>query len=389
MSRIEPIELTRALVRRPSVTPADEGALDLVETALKALGFETHRLEFSEEGEARVDNLYARFGRGPPNFCFAGHTDVVPSGPPDAWTHPPFAAELVDGVVWGRGAADMKGAIAAFIAAAERVIAQEPPQGSISLLITGDEEGPAINGTKKVLGWMREHGERIDHCLVGEPSCLAELGDTLKIGRRGSMNCRLFVKGTQGHVAYPDRARNPIPALMKKLLTLSETPLDQGYDSFQPSSLQVTDIHVGNPAHNVIPGAAEARFNIRFNPNWTAASVEAFVREKLDAVARETELAYELKVACTGNAFLTRDEKFLDLIASAAERRTRRRPVHSTTGGTSDARFIRDFAPVAEFGLVGATIHQIDERAAVADIHALVDIYADILRRYFEGACAP
>ncbi len=382
MTKVDPIELAKALIRRPSVTPKDEGALILLEDELAALGFRCRRMTFSEKGAEPVDNLYARWGREEPVFCFAGHTDVVPAGDPDDWATPPFEPTLLDGAIRGRGAADMKGAIAAFAAAAERVIAKTP-RGSIAFLITGDEEGPAINGTRKVLGWMAEAGEKISHCLVGEPSSSEALGDMMKVGRRGSVNCWLTVFGAQGHVAYPARARNPIPALLKKLLTLSETPLDDGYQRFQPSSLQITDIHVGNPAANVIPAKATARFNVRFNPTWTGDSLEAYLRDTLDAAARETGVRYELSAVCSGDAFLTTDDAFLDLVAGAIRDKTGRDPDRSTTGGTSDARYIKNVAPVCEFGLVGRTIHQIDEQASVADILALADIYEAILDRYF------
>jgi succinyl-diaminopimelate desuccinylase len=383
MSRIDPVELARALVRRPSVTPADAGALDIVEGALKGLGFRCRRLPFGER-EERVDNLYARFGEKGRNFCFAGHTDVVPPGPEDAWRRQPFAGDIVDGFLCGRGSADMKGSIAAFIASAERAIEAGDVAGSISLLITGDEEGPAINGTRKVLDWMRERGERIDHCVVGEPSGYETLGDLIKVGRRGSTNCWLTVHGRQGHVAYPDRAQNPIPALTKMLTALSDAKLDDGYERFQPSSLQITDISVGNHASNVIPARASARFNVRFNPSWTSGALEAWIRSTLEDVAAQTNVKYDLKAVNSGEAFLTTDEDFLSILVAAVEAKTGKRPQYSTTGGTSDARFIKDHAPVAELGLVGATIHQVDERASIADIHALVDIYADIIRRYFK-----
>lgn len=384
MSEIDPLELARALIRRPSVTPLDEGALDIVEASLAALGFTCSRLRFEDAEAAPVDNLYARFGADGPNFCFAGHTDVVPVGDAESWSSPPFGAELRDGKLWGRGAADMKSAIAAFIGAAARCIDTGPIRGSISLLITGDEEGVAINGTRKVLNWLIERGEKIDHCLIGEPSSAETLGDMIKVGRRGSINCVLTVKGRQGHVAYPDRANNPIPALLRKLLALSETPLDAGYDRFQPSILQITDIHVGNPAHNVIPASASARFNIRFNPNWTGASIEAWIRRKLDAIAAETGARYELSARASGDAFLTTDAAFLNMVADCIEKGAGRRPEFSTSGGTSDARYIKDIAPVAEFGLVGATIHQVDEHVEIADIATLTNIYADILACYFE-----
>lgn len=383
MATIDPVALTRALVRRPSITPRDEGALDLVEETLSKIGFRCRRMIFDEPGAEPVDNLYARWGDLDPLFLFAGHTDVVPPGAVGDWTSPPFDAALRDGAIWGRGAADMKGAIAAFVTACERAIAKSPP-GSIALLITGDEEGPAINGTKKMLAAMAAAGERISHCLVGEPSSNEFLGDMIKVGRRGSANCRLTIFGAQGHVAYPSRATNPIPALLKKLLALSEAPLDAGYERFQPSSLQITDLHVGNPAANVIPAAASARFNIRFNPHWTAESLEAYLRRALDEAVAGVRC--ELSFVCSGDAFLTTDEGFINLISAAIAENTGRTPERSTSGGTSDARFIKDYAPVCEFGLVGQTIHKIDECARADDIHALAGVYETILARYFAAA---
>ncbi len=382
MAKIDPLELTRALIRRPSVTPKDEGALDVLEEKLKSIGFQCRRMIFQEPGPDPIDNLYARWGTEEPAFCFAGHTDVVPAGDPEDWDTPPFEPVEKNGAIYGRGAADMKGSIAAFAAAAERAIAKKP-KGSIVFLITGDEEGPALNGTKKVLGWMRDAGESISHCLVGEPSSSERLGDMIKVGRRGSTNCWLTVFGAQGHVAYPSRAQNPIPALLKKLLTLSETPLDDGYERFQPSSLQITDIHVGNPASNVIPAKATARFNVRFNPKWTGESLEAYLRGRLDEAAAAAGVRYELSAVCSGDAFLTTDEDFLGLVSTAIKEKTGIDPDHSTSGGTSDARYIKNMAPVCEFGLVGKTIHKIDEHASVADILALADIYEAILERYF------
>lgn len=379
MTKIDPVELSRALIRRPSVTPADEGALDVLEAALTGLGFTCTRLPFGE-----VDNLYARYGTARPHFCFAGHTDVVPPGDNAGWSTDPFSAEIKDGFLWGRGAADMKCAVAAFAAAAARAIETGAMTGSLSFLITGDEEGPAINGTRKMLDWLREQDIKIDHCLVGEPSNPDALGDMIKVGRRGSINCWLTVTGKQGHVAYPHRAQNPIPALLKKLLMLSETPLDEGYERFQPSSLQVTDIHIGNPAHNVIPEKATARFNIRFNPNWTGEKIKTWLAEKIAAVAKETNATYTLESIVSGEAFLTTDMDFIHLVRDTVEEKTGRKPELSTSGGTSDARFIKDHAPVCEFGMVGATMHQIDEHVAVDDINTLCDIYYEITARYFK-----
>ncbi|CAK9039372.1 6-diaminoheptanedioate amidohydrolase) [Durusdinium trenchii] len=379
MSEIDPITLAQELIRRPSVTPADEGALDVLQSVLKPLGFECTRLKFEE-----VDNLYAQYGDGAPHFCFAGHTDVVPAGDVASWSSPPFEAAVKNSALWGRGAADMKGAIAAFAAASARAIHKGAVTGSLSFLITGDEEGPAVNGTRKMLGWLKERSIKIDHCLVGEPSNPEIMGDMIKVGRRGSINCWLTVTGVQGHVAYPHRADNPIPPLMRKLLHLSETPLDEGYERFQPSSLQVTDIHIGNPAHNVIPEKATARFNIRFNPNWTGESIEAWLRKQLDDLASTLNATYHLETIVSGEAFLTTDAKFLGLIADCVEEKVGRRPEFSTSGGTSDARFIKDHAPVAEFGLVGATMHKTDEHVAVSDINLLSDIYETIISRYYQ-----
>ncbi len=379
MADTDPIELSRALIRRPSVTPKDEGALDILESALASLGFQCTRLKFAE-----VDNLYAQYGESAPHFCFAGHTDVVPPGEESAWSAAPFDADIKDDHLWGRGASDMKSAIAAFVCAAERAINSGAVKGTLSFLITGDEEGPAVNGTRKMLEWLRDEKIDIDHCLVGEPSNPQTLGEMIKVGRRGSINCWLTVLGKQGHVAYPARAQNPVPALLRKLLFLSETPLDAGYERFQPSNLEVTDIHIGNPAHNVIPEKATARFNIRFNPNWTGASIETWLREKLDALAADLGFKYELKTIVSGEAFLTTDMDFLHLLADCVEEKTGRKPELSTSGGTSDARFIKDYAPVAEFGIVGETMHQTDERVALSDIRLLTETYEAIIRRYFD-----
>lgn len=383
MTHLDPIELARALIRRPSVTPADEGALDVLEAALSALGFACTRLKFEN-----VDNLYAQYGSHSgatgPHLCFAGHTDVVPPGDESTWASPPFDAAIKDGKLWGRGASDMKGAVAAFAAAAARAIEAGKVKGALSFLITGDEEGPAVNGTRKMLSWLRNNNIELDHCLVGEPSNPETMGEMIKVGRRGSINCWLTVNGRQGHVAYPHRAENPIPALMRKLLHLCETPLDEGYERFQPSCLQVTDIHIGNPAHNVIPEKATARFNIRFNPNWTGASIQEWLRDQLNALAAELGINYELEAIVSGEAFLTTDKTFLQLLSDCVEAHTGRQPELSTSGGTSDARFIKDHAPVAEFGLVGATMHQTDEHVSVSDIETLTDIYENIIEKYYE-----
>ena len=391
----DPARLAMALMERPSVTPADAGALGVLETVLCALGFTCERMPFHAAGSEPVDNLYAVWHApdGPdhgslntdgPHFCYAGHTDVVPPGDETAWRFPPFVPTVDDGLLYGRGAADMKGGIAAFVAGAARAITSGRIRtGSISLLITGDEEGPAVNGTRPMLEALAARGVRFDHCLVGEPTSVDTLGDMMKVGRRGSMNCWITVAGVQGHVAYPHRAANPIPAFLKNLIALAETPVDDGYDRFQPSSLQITDIHVGNPAHNIIPGKATARFNIRFNPNWTGAKLEEWLRARLDVIAAETGFAYDLKVIVSGEAFLTTDDAFIALVADAIDGATGARPELSTSGGTSDARFIKDYAPVVEFGLVGASIHKVDEHAALADIHTLASIYEAILARYF------
>ena len=374
-----PLALARALIRCESVTPADGGALDVLEAALAALGFTCHRLPFEEPGTAPVDNLYARRGAAAPNFCFAGHTDVVPVGERAGWSRDPFAAQVEDGVLYGRGAADMKGAIAAFVAAAARFGGARAHAGSVSLLITGDEEGPAINGTRKVLAWLEERGEALDACLVGEPTNPEELGEMVKIGRRGSLNGTLRVAGRQGHVAYPALADNPLPRLVALLDALLALALDAGTDHFQPSRLELTSIDVGNRAPNVIPGAACARFNVRFNDRHTGASLERAIRACLDAAGGP----YELAVEVSGEAFVTPPGRLSTIIAESVAAVTGRTPALSTTGGTSDARFIKDHCPVAEFGLIGRTMHRADECVPVDAIERLADIYLGVLERYF------
>ena len=380
----DPIPLARRLIQAPSVTPVDAGALAVLGGALKALGFAVRRYRFDE-----VDNLYARLGDAAPVFCFAGHTDVVPPGPEAEWTHPPFDAALQDGVWWGRGAADMKGALAAMTAGVAAFLAREGrPHGSIAFLITGDEEGPAINGTKRLLEAIAAEGEQLDHCLVGEPTNPSVLGETIKVGRRGSLNGVITVTGRQGHVAYPEKAENPMPALIALLGRLAARTLDDGAPHFQPSNLEVTSIDVGNAVHNVIPGAATAKFNIRFNTNHVGDELKRWIADEAQAVRLDHKVEIDLDLKVTGEAFLTRSGRFTDLIRDAVAEKTGRAPGLTTGGGTSDARFIKDYCPVAEFGLVGATIHQIDERADAADIAALSLIYTDILSRYFKAFSA-
>jgi len=386
MPGLDPIALAQALIRRRSVTPADDGALGVIEAALAPLGFRCQRLPFAAGGTDDVDNLYARWGDGAPHFCFAGHSDVVPVGDAKGWTTDPFGGELRDDQLWGRGAADMKGAIAAFCAAAERFIARRGRglRGSISLLITGDEEGPSVNGTRRVVDWLEARGERVDFCIVGEPTNERELGDMAKIGRRGSMNVTLIVQGVQGHVAYPHLADNPVHTLVRMLAALTAATLDEGTEHFQPSSLQVVTIDVGNRATNVIPASAAARFNIRFNDRHSSRSLEAWIRRTLD----EAGGRYALDVQVSGEAFLTPPGDASAIVAGAVEQVTGRRPTLSTTGGTSDARFITRVAPVIEFGLVGRTMHKVDERTRVSDIEDLARIYEAMLERFFARAHA-
>ncbi len=382
---IDPVELTRALVARPSVTPADEGAMDLLERRLTALGFTCRRMAFEGPGgtgvHARIENLYARRGVTGPNLCFAGHTDVVPVGQAEAWSSGPFDGEVRDGVLYGRGTVDMKGGIAAWVAAVSRVLAEGEPNGSLSFLITGDEEGPALHGTKRVVEALQAEGEVIDACVVGEPSSAAVLGDTIKVGRRGSLNTWITVHGKQGHVAYPERAANPAPVLARLLARLDAEVLDEGYPAFPPSNLEITTIDIGNPAANVIPAEAKARLNIRFNPAHTGDGLMAWLNRLAGEAQAESGLRIELEHLCSGEAFLTEPGPFVAAVQDAVEAAIGRRPEPSTTGGTSDARFIRALCPVLELGLVGQTMHQVDERAPVAELEALTDVYAEVIRR--------
>jgi len=380
----DPLPLARDLIRCPSVTPDDAGALAVLERALTSLGFGCTRLDFNTGGP-RIGNLYARLGNAGPNFCFAGHTDVVPPGDVKAWRFDPFAAEIAEGTLFGRGAADMKSAIAAFVAAVARVKARDGIRGSISMLITGDEEGPAVDGTVRVLEWLKSRGERLDHCIVGEPTSEFNAGDTVKTGRRGSLTTNLRISGIQGHVGYPERANNPIPGLAAILLRLTGRRLDEGNADFQRSNLEVTTVDVGNPATNVIPGEARAVFNIRFNTLQTAEGLEKWIAAECDAALAPLKLSHDLKFTRGAHPFLTSRGSFTALIDNAIFSVTGERPRFSTTGGTSDARFIHAHCPVAEIGLAGTTMHKTDECARLADIEQLTLIYAAILQAYFES----
>lgn len=375
----DPVRLAQDLIRRPSVTPADAGAMDVLQEALQGLGFRCRRMRFGE-----IENLYARRGEAGPNLCFAGHTDVVPVGDAAAWRQGPFAAEVVDEVLFGRGAVDMKGAIAAF-AAACAALDPAATKGSLSFLITGDEEGDADDGTVRVIEALRAESERIDHCVLGEPSSSARLGDQIKIGRRGSLNAWVEVQGTQGHVAYPHLAANPIPPLIELLHRLQARVLDEGYPRFQASNLEVTTIDVGNPATNVIPAKAAARLNIRFNPHHDGAGLIAWLEAECAAADAAFPGAVSLRTKLTGNAFITEPGDFVALCSDAVREVTGAAPELCTTGGISDARFIRQLCPVVELGLVNATMHAVDERAPLGEIRDLTRIYGRLIERYFEA----
>lgn len=381
----DPLPLAQDLIRCRSVTPDDAGALAVLERALTELGFTCTRLPFATGGP-KIENLYARRGTAAPNFCFAGHTDVVPPGDTSLWRHDPFAAKVEDGTLFGRGAADMKSAIAAFVAAVARSVERHGNKGSISLLITGDEEGPAVDGTVRVLEWMKQNGERIDHCIVGEPTAEFTAGDTVKIGRRGSLTGYLTVKGVQGHVGYPDRAKNPIPGLVAALARITARKLDTGTKDFQPSNLEVTTVDVGNPATNVIPSTARATFNIRFNTEQNAQDLESWITGECDAALKPLGLSHEIKFTRGAHPFLTKQGTFTALLDRAITGATGDKPNFSTTGGTSDARFIHHHCPVAEIGLAGTTMHKTDESVRLADLERLTKIYEAILTAYFEGA---
>ena len=382
---IDPLNLSQALIKCPSVTPDSGEALDVLQDILSEMGFRCEQVNFSAADTPDVNNLYAKFGHSSPNFCFAGHTDVVPVGDLEAWTVDPFGAEIKKGMLCGRGASDMKTAIACFVAAVSRFIDTRDNnfKGSISLLITGDEEGPAINGTKKLLEWITEKGDVLDACLVGEPTNPNELGDMIKIGRRGSLNGYLTVSGTQGHTAYPHLADNPIHLIVKMLETITSKELDQGTDHFQASTIQVSTIDVDNPATNVIPAKARATFNVRFNDLHKATDIERWVREGFDTVTKQTDGSYDLITKVSGEAFLSPPGQLSAVLSGAVTEVTGRTPVLSTSGGTSDARFIKDYCPVAEFGMVGATMHKIDESVKLVDLEALTAIYTTTLKNYF------
>ena len=389
---IDPVNFAAELIRCPSVTPTDAGALDLLEKVLAEIGFTCTRLPFQEPDTARVDNLYARLGDAAPHICFAGHTDVVPVGAADNWQKDPFSGEISDDKLWGRGAADMKGAIAAFVAATADYLSQNgKPKGSISLLITGDEEGPSVNGTIKMLDWLSTQKEVIDDCIVGEPTNPETLGEMIKIGRRGSVNTTVTIEGIQGHVAYPNRAANPVPHLVQLLERLITAKLDDGTPHFQSSNLELTGFDVGNAVTNVIPALAQAHFNIRYNDIWSRDTITDWINKNLNAahealnnaIDGENKFSLTVDINHSGEAFLTPTGTLSELAVSAVEKTLGITPELSTSGGTSDARFIKDHARVIEFGLVGKTMHKVDEHVRVNDIQSLTKIYQEILSGYF------
>lgn len=401
MTNLSPAaHLLRDLIKCPSVTPVEGGALDLLETRLSGLGFKVTRKTFSSPNTPDVENLYARLGDQSPNLCFAGHTDVVPVGDEASWSHGPFSGDVEDGMMYGRGAVDMKGGIAAFLAAVESILASgKPLSGSISFLITGDEEGPAVNGTSAILDWLVEQGEQIDACVVGEPTNPNKMGDAIKIGRRGSVSGTITVQGVQGHVAYPHLGDNPIRGLTQLMDALLATPFDAGTDNFQPSNLEITSVDTDNQAFNVIPDTARARLNIRFNDTWEADTVKQEILRRLGEGAIRDHLRQpvngkprppvDFSVQWTerpSHVFLTHDDNLIGALSSAVDAVLGTKPELSTGGGTSDARFIKDVCPVVEFGLVGQTMHQIDECVALADLDQLTAIYGKFITEYFNGA---
>ncbi len=380
------VRIAQDLIRRPSVTPKEAGALETLERYLRASGFSVERVTFTEAGADDVENLFATIGSGAPHFVFAGHTDVVPAGDETSWSHPPFSGEIVDGNIFGRGAADMKGGVAAFAAAAHAFTQTNGGNfsGTISFLITGDEEGPAVNGTVKLLQWAKERGHVFDACIVGEPTNPERLGDAIKVGRRGSLSGVITSTGVQGHVAYPHLARNPIPQMLPLLTALSQLRLDEGNERFQPSNLEITSIDVGNGATNVIPAKVTAKFNIRYNDTWSLQELKRKITDTLQEAA-DGVLDWSLEfMPDASESFLTHDETLINSLSAAIRAETGREPELSTGGGTSDARFIKNYCAVVEFGLVGQTMHQIDEHVAVADIDKLTRIYELFLDNYFK-----
>ena len=379
-----PLEIAQALIRCASVTPEEGGALGTLQNLLEGAGFTCHRLVFSDKDTPDVDNLFARIGASAPHLCFAGHTDVVPPGDASDWTHPPFGAVIADGWLYGRGAADMKGNIACFAAAALDFLAcrDDPLPGSISFLITGDEEGPAINGTSKVLQWMADNGHRPDHCLVGEPSSSERIGDTIRIGRRGSLSGHISVTGVQGHTAYPHLANNPVPGMLKVLNAFLAEPLDDGAPHFSPSDMQIATIDTGNPATNVIPARISASFNIRFNSNHTAESLMDILTVKAGMALEGSGLEHQISFLPASPCFIAEPGQLIEIMTGAVKAELGQTPELSTGGGTSDARFVKDYCPVIEFGLVNTTVHQVDERIEVGDLETLTRVYRAFLERY-------
>ncbi len=379
-AKTDPVALTQALIRCPSVTPEEGGALVLLQGVLQEAGFECHRVD-----RGGISNLFARWGRRGANrsLGFNGHTDVVPVGDEAAWTHPPFSGHLADGTLWGRGATDMKSGVAAWVAAAVDFVRETPPDGALILAITGDEEAEALHGTTALLDWMAEHGEAMTACVVGEPTCPNHMGEMIKIGRRGSMVAYFTVQGVQGHSAYPHRANNPVHAMARLMARLSAAELDQGTEHFDASTLQVTAIETGNPATNVIPAACRANVNIRFNDAHSSASLSAWLQEEADKLAAETGCQVSFTTKVSGESFLTPPGELSALVSGAVAAETGVTPALSTSGGTSDARFVKDHCPVVECGLVGRYMHAVDERVPVAEIHKLKAIYGRILRDYF------
>ena len=385
MPKINELQLAKELIRFPSITPVDAGIMSFLEKKLKSLGFKTKILEFKEKNTKPVKNLYARLGNKGPNFCYAGHLDVVPAGNLKDWTVNPFKPAIKNGHLIGRGANDMKSSIAAFVAAVSNfVLSNKKFKGSISFLITGDEEGVAINGTKKVVEYLRKKKEKIDFCLVGEPTNPNKLGEMIKIGRRGSMTGRLSVIGVQGHVAYPQRANNPSTALVQILKELKEIKFDRGTKDFQPTNLEITKININNSADNVIPGLANATFNIRFNNKHSSNSLKKKINKIIQKICKKNKSKFKMEYNVSGEAFLTKPNKTTFMVRDTVKKITKINPVFSTTGGTSDARFIRKISPCLEFGLVGRTMHKIDEVVALTDLKKLTLIYLNILKNYFK-----